>query len=57
MDMAQIVLNEKYQKVANKLNSAHYTGNRERDALTRGYAQLIAEGLQIAEEYDKEHNK
>lgn len=57
MDMEQIILNEKYQKVANKLNSAHHTGNRERDALTRGYAQLIAEGLQIAEEYDKEHNK
>ena len=55
--MAQIILNEKYQKVANKLNSEHYTRNRERDALTRGYAQLIAEGLQIAEEYDKEHNK
>ena len=55
--MSQIILNPKYQYVANQLASNHHTGKRDMDTQTKGYAQLIAEGLQLAEEYDNKNKE
>lgn len=54
--MSQIILNPKYQYVADHLFSSHRTGIRDKDTTTKAYAQLIAEGLQLAEEYDNKNN-
>lgn len=55
--MSQIILNQKYQYVADHLFSHHRTGIRDKDTTTKAYAQLIAEGLQLAEEYDNNNKE
>ena len=50
-----LILNQKYQYVADHLFSHHRTGVREKDTMTKGLAQLIAEGLQLAEDYDNKN--
>ena len=55
--MNQIILNQKYQYVADHLFSHHRTGIRDKDIMTKGYAHLIAEALQLAEEYDNKNKE
>ena len=52
-----LILTPKYQYVADHLLAHHRTGVKEKDTMTKGLAQLIAEGLQLAEDYDKKNKE